>query len=37
MGQSDAVKRNENFAEITDLLKVALANAGSSLPEIECD
>jgi 5-methylthioadenosine/S-adenosylhomocysteine deaminase len=37
LGQSDAAARNESFADITNLLKAALANAGSSLPEIECD
>jgi 5-methylthioadenosine/S-adenosylhomocysteine deaminase len=37
LGQSEAVTRNESFVDITNLLKAALANAGSSLPEIECD
>jgi 5-methylthioadenosine/S-adenosylhomocysteine deaminase len=37
LGQSEAAARNESFADITNLLNTALASAGSSLPNIECD
>jgi 5-methylthioadenosine/S-adenosylhomocysteine deaminase len=37
LGQSDAAARNESLADITNLLNTALASAGSSLPNIECD
>jgi 5-methylthioadenosine/S-adenosylhomocysteine deaminase len=37
LGQSDAAVRNQNLADITNLLSSALANAGSHLPDIECD
>jgi 5-methylthioadenosine/S-adenosylhomocysteine deaminase len=37
LGQSAAATRNESLADITNLLNAALANAGSTLPDIECD
>jgi hypothetical protein len=37
LGQSAAAARNESFTDITNLLNAALANAGSTLPDIECD
>jgi 5-methylthioadenosine/S-adenosylhomocysteine deaminase len=37
LGESAAAARNESFADITDLLRAALATAGSKLSDIECD
>jgi methyl coenzyme M reductase alpha subunit len=37
LGQSGAAARNENLAEIVQLLRGALASTGSHLSDIECD